>query len=494
MEDHQGSGVLIPIPGVGLRASDDERRSRWVGRSRPTRPPVVGSTIGHVDRGERHLSRSVSPRVSSLNLADLLTDQARATMSVDPADESAVRLLVSSVRIAPSLINPYAALADWFRAGGEHPYRGLRDIWETHGADDQSTLRFVEQHRAGDPSAIVADWCDGRGRAEVLVQVSDDLSYLDIYDTCGVGERPPTLVGRVHEPRLVCSPRDFGELPATKQAIAEDLVKRGKDFRVVAHRGTSAGIGHRAVFGPTIDTVYLNSVLHDTVFRSSLVETVSRVAEIGTGSGFLLCSLLESLRARPLELSASDIEGLAIETARANVAWALARVGRADSVRVHLERTSELLERLPSASVDLLISNPPYIPERQYAGENAYSGTRVIESVVSDHGPRVVARGGVAIVLFSSLAEAPMRDCLRRSPWVPVALAPARRVPLDLREVLRDPVWMQMLRRTTDGLEETLDDTSYLHWHGLHVLALCHPQDRSLIAELQDLARSADHG
>ena len=296
---------MLIATSVGQRVSDDEHRSRWVAPSLRTRPPVVGATIGHVDRDEPHVPRSVSARASSLNLADLLTDQARATMSVDPGDESAVRLLISSVRIAPSLINPYAALADWLRAGGEDPYGALREIWETHGADDQRALRFVEQHRAGDPSAIVAGWCDGRRRAEVLVHVADDLSYLDIYDADGVGGRP-----------------------------------------LQRHQG-------------------------DRVPR---------------------------LRSRPAR-------------------------GRARRCR---DRAVQL------------------------AGRSA------------------------------------MRDCLQRSPWVPVALGPARRVPLDLREVLRDPVWMQTLRRTTNGLEETLDDTSYLHWHGLHVFALCHQQDRSLIAELQE--------
>jgi SAM-dependent methyltransferase len=282
----------------------------------------------------------------------------------------------------------------------------------------------------------------------------------------------------------VCSPRDFGCLPAAKQAIAEDAVKRGKDFRIVSHRGTTVNLERRTVFGPTIDSLHFNAALHDTVYRSSLVSRASRVAEIGVGSGFLLCSMIGALTRRPLDIVGNDIDPAAVATAERNVRHTLyvAPAG----VDVRLECDAHTLERLPTRGIDLLLSNPPYIPERQYSGENAYSGTRVIEPLVMDHAPRVLAPGGVAVILYSSLASAAVRRCLANSPLVPIPLAPGRRVPLDLREVGSDPSWVALLRRD-HGLEETLDDPSHAYWHTLHMLALCRPQDREVAAELRAL-------
>jgi hypothetical protein len=218
-----------------------------------------------------------------------------------------------------------------------------------------------------------------------------------------------------------------------------------------------------------------------------LAARAHRVAEVGVGSGFLLSSVLGALRCRPLQVDGSDIILPAVETARRNVRFAVAEAPARDAIDVRIEQDPDLLRRLPSRALDLLLTNPPYIPERRYTGENGYSGTRVIEAFIVAHAPRVLASGGVAVVLYSSLAAETVNGALARAPLVPIPLAAPRRVPLDLREISSDAAWTELLERD-HGLEVTLDDPSHVYWHTLHVIALCRPEDAAITAELRELA------
>jgi hypothetical protein len=429
-------------------------------------------------------------RILRANRASRLTDQAKVQMVGATTDQRAYELLVSSVRTDPTLVNAYAVLADLFARRGLDAYHELHRVWQEHGSCDPHALRFIEEYRGGDPVVSLAAWCARHDCGPALiVRAGDDVEFTDLYDYSGVSGEVPSFVGRVHDPKLVCSPRDFGGLPATKQAIAEDLVKRGKDFRVVSHRGTTIGLASRAVFGPAIDSLHFNAVLHRTVYRSAAIRRARRVAEIGVGSGFLVCSLLGSLPRRPLRIVGSDIDASAIATTWHNVRRALRTTPSADAIEFTLECDPNVLKRLPPGEVDLLICNPPYIPEHHGRPANPVSGTELIESAIADHLPRVLAPGGVAVVLHSSLAAAGVGRALARSALVPVTLAAGKRVPLDLREVGADPAWVEMLLHER-GLEQTLDNPSYAYWHTLHITALCRPDDRALIDELETLAMS----
>jgi tRNA1(Val) A37 N6-methylase TrmN6 len=481
----------------GAGFATEPRRARHAMASLARSPSTIRRAPGNAEGGAglpasdadappRAASRA-GTTVRRLNLANRQVDQARALISARASGDRAYRLLLQSVRTEPSLVNTYAALAEWCHSRGEDPYARLRMVWQTYGRGDRRALRFIQPYRRSDPALRLGEWCRRtRSGPALIVQFGDDLRHLDLYEYDGC-RAAPALIGRIYSPRLVCSPRDFGSLPAAKQAIAEDAIKRGKDFRIVSHRGTIVSLDDRTVFGPTIDSLYFNAVLHDTVYRSSVALSARRVAEIGVGSGFLLCSLISALPSRPLDVVGSDIDPSAIATAERNVRHAIDAAQEWPGIRVRMARDARVLEHLPAGGVDLLVSNPPYIPERQYAGDNAYSGTRVIESLLVEHGPRVLAPGGVAVFLYSSLALPAVHRCLERSPLVPIRLAPARRVPLDLREVGSDPVWIDLLRRE-HGLEETLDDASHAYWHSLHMLALCRPTDHDRIAEIAALA------
>jgi release factor glutamine methyltransferase len=127
----------------------------------------------------------------------------------------------------------------------------------------------------------------------------------------------------------------------------------------------------------------------------ALAAGAQRVLDVGTGSGAIAATLALELRAATW---ATDISAAAARVAAANVARLEA------PVRVVV---SDLMEAVAGGSMDLVVSNPPYVPAAQreglqrevrdfephvalFAGE---SGFEVYDRIVAD-APRVLRPGG----------------------------------------------------------------------------------------------------
>ena len=99
-----------------------------------------------------------------------------------------------------------------------------------------------------------------------------------------------------------------------------------------------------------------------------------RVLDAGTGSGCLAVTLAKE---RPAALVlACDLSMPALEVARAN--------SRAHDATVLFFR-GDLLDACGAAHCDLIVSNPPYVPEEEFAG---------LPREVRDHEPPLALRGG----------------------------------------------------------------------------------------------------
>jgi release factor glutamine methyltransferase len=98
------------------------------------------------------------------------------------------------------------------------------------------------------------------------------------------------------------------------------------------------------------------------------------VVDVGTGSGAIALSLKSE---RPdAEVVACDISQDALDVAAANAA----RLGL--DVELHL---SDLLAQVPGDGFGLVVSNPPYVSERELAD---------LEPEVSEHEPRLATVAG----------------------------------------------------------------------------------------------------
>jgi len=119
-----------------------------------------------------------------------------------------------------------------------------------------------------------------------------------------------------------------------------------------------------------------------------------RVLDLGAGSGAIAVSIAQE---RPLcEVHATDISEAALETARRNAE----RAGVA--VHPHRADMAEGLEDL-AGRVDLLVSNPPYIP----SGELPH-----LAPEVRDWDPRIALDGGPDGLLYYRRIFAETRDLL----------------------------------------------------------------------------------
>jgi len=99
--------------------------------------------------------------------------------------------------------------------------------------------------------------------------------------------------------------------------------------------------------------------------------------DVGTGSG---CIALALAAENPfVRLVATDVSEAAVKVARRNAA----RLGLGGRVDIRL---GDLLDDLPAQMrFDLIVSNPPYIPEAEY---------RALEANVRDYEPRLALHGG----------------------------------------------------------------------------------------------------
>lgn len=411
-------------------------------------------------------------------LADRLVDEARAEVMSARNDAP----LLQSIKADPGWLNAYVVLAQrWSKRDGlTRPVLGarLRQVWATLGERDARAHSLIRELSERDPFQLDGALLQALPDTALVLRMTDDLDGLDVleYERQREGDELAFL-GRVHRPRLMCSLRDFVDFPPAKRAVIEDLLKLGKAHRAVLH-GPIGVVTSPRVFGPAIDTMYFHKVLRQEVFpRPELISAPATVCEIGCGSGFLLGSLLARYGEGGATFLASDVCGDAVDLTQRNVRLTEARFrdrwASSRAPRVSVTRTGELLGHLPRGSVDLLITNPPYIPSYRAAAPNPYEGTRVLEELLLAEGPRVLSARGVMVVLFSSLSAEPMADYLARTPLRSFPLGEPLRVPLDLREVIGDPRWMQRLRGR--GLEEDMDSGDYEAWHTLRMLCLVHP-------------------
>lgn len=108
--------------------------------------------------------------------------------------------------------------------------------------------------------------------------------------------------------------------------------------------------------------------LYDDYFKGKDIDVV----DIGTGSGCISVTL--AAEESHMHLKATDISGRALNVARSN----------AKKMNVNIDfKEGNMLEPVMNDKFDILVSNPPYIPE-----------TEVVDPLVKDNEPNVALFGG----------------------------------------------------------------------------------------------------
>lgn len=169
-----------------------------------------------------------------------------------------------------------------------------------------------------------------------------------------------------------------GEMPeSSRQAFLQSLsryVDGGEPVQYIL--GYVDFYGYRFLVGPDVliprfeteELVANVLIAYDEVFAGK----PARLVDVGTGSGCLAIAL--RLEEPNLSVTATDISEAAIQTAKQN----------ASALHADIEfLVGDMLAPLKGRTFDLLVSNPPYIPE-----------TELVEAIIRDHEPHVALFGG----------------------------------------------------------------------------------------------------
>ncbi len=156
--------------------------------------------------------------------------------------------------------------------------------------------------------------------------------------------------------------------------------------------------------------------------------TVARlVIDVGTGAGGIACALARARR--DVRVVAIDVSEAAARLARQNAR----ALGVADRVFVAV---GDLFSELGGARVDLIVSNPPYLPSATLAGlapevaahdpllalDGGADGLRLIRRLVADAPPRLSAGGALALETAGGAQAHEVAALMRDAGFVDVTL------------------------------------------------------------------------
>jgi release factor glutamine methyltransferase len=188
-------------------------------------------------------------------------------------------------------------------------------------------------------------------------------------------------------------------ITAPEQRLGDAATRIGDAVRRrIAHEPVSRILGVREFYGrefvvtpdvldPRPDTETVVDLALEIVRSKDLQREAIRVADIGTGSGILIATLLAELpNARGI---ATDVSAAALTVARKNAE----RLGVAE--RASFVATQGLDGC--AGPFDLVVSNPPYIPTGDIEG---------LDPEVRDYDPRLALDGGMdGLSVYRAIAE-----------------------------------------------------------------------------------------
>jgi hypothetical protein len=268
------------------------------------------------------------------------------------------------------------------------------------------------------------------------------------------------LLGTVEDARLV-TPRVFilSQWP-NKFAAERVLDLLGDQSRLTYHNGIPVtwdkNIDGKA-WSTNIDTVYFSDWLREV---GALNDTVRVSAEIGCGAGGISQAVLANCP-HLIKHIYTDIDPNAVNCARRNL---LPLKGEAEVSWFIGKGITGLVE---PGTLDLLVTNPPYIPTPTGDGDkDHYSGTKLIKRLFEDGIPLLNPKNAEAAI-YVQMSSVTLPDFSRyqaEHPEVEVTpICSPVRVPLRISGLLREPEVLDFVKKQ-GGLEFVEGDAlGYYH-------------------------------
>jgi len=321
-----------------------------------------------------------------------------------------------------------------------------------------------EQITKIDTMPICSSVPKGTKRQILFLQISNDLKTLNLVRILKTGGQVLSradfsLKASIPDPRLLSPTAEITTLPSTLRDIVLNLYFYG--LRITEFAGVITewdGSIDKNVWAASIDTiVFIYALLINNIFGPD----VKSVGEVGTGGGMIskaakmLCPNLESL-------TASDVEKKALECMQRNIETIL---GKTDLQIILGKGLGQF------GKVDLLLENPPYLPEKEDSGEvDPYRGLELIHETLRE-GKNHLNPDGKLLINYSSCAAQEFDQWVEEYGWKKRVLLTID-VPLKINRVNEDPEWLEFMLE--HGGLEIRDDVEhgYRYWQTLNVVQL----------------------
>ena len=249
------------------------------------------------------------------------------------------------------------------------------------------------------------------------------------------------------------------QLRALKAALSSHV-------RVVVQRNTITAVHrdqHPDVFGPTIDTLFLNDWLNSPLYmRSDADSGAERFLEVGSGNGLLAASFANTITAESIDCV--DIDSQAIACTSMNLGITKLR----GPTTTRYLSIGEFSPTRYTNRMQLIVSNPPYVPvhhesDHDGRGARATHGTDLLQELVTSTRSILDAEGAMYLVI-STMAEQELLAAA--ASHTRIELVGDRRVPFDIDGA--DAAHVQWL---IDDRGLVRDDSG-THWHRIAVYCL----------------------
>lgn len=301
-------------------------------------------------------------------------------------------------------------------------------------------------------------------KAILLLQVDRELKKLRLMTVLKSGNRPleakdVSIEAVMPNPTLLYPTAEISQLPATIRDIIFGLYTYG--LRITEFNGTF--IEHEAaidsnVWAPSIDTIAFIKAMLDHALFSDQVKTA---AEVGVGAGMIGKAIAQNC-ANLTQLTITDVELNAIKCAWRNLELTMAG-----------KKIIPMNEKgiKPLGKNDLIVINPPYLPEKEVSGEvDQYRGLGLIHEILRD-GKAHLTPGGSVVINYSSCAGKEFDQWVAECGWHKKELLTIK-VPLKIVRVSKDPEWLEFMLEH-GGLEIRDEvETGYRYWHTLNIVKL----------------------
>ncbi|MBD3272430.1 MAG: methyltransferase, partial [Elusimicrobia bacterium] len=311
-------------------------------------------------------------------------------------------------------------------------YPILSTIWEMYGQGNQAAKDFIETLFIN-PKHIITLWKEflKDDKASYIIHYAPDMNQKYILDRYAEAKDSPKkpfvthlrMLGAVTDARnrLMQDVRDQNALAIGKDELYADHQKekaaRKRAERIVSHNGTIVTANKRdEISGPSVDTVFLNTVLHTFVYaNAALRDTIKAVFDVGVGSGFLLTSMAMNLP-RLERIEGNDVLKAAQTITHKNVTRAM-RLNNIDEsafsgIVLGEDSLNDFVKHARQGKrFDLIVSNPPYLPDQKDDYEThskpnfyGYKDLKVMKNIFNSlH--ILLNRNGLCFMVYSNIAQ-----------------------------------------------------------------------------------------